>query len=133
LSGVTHVFHVFLSFIAVKFSDQPLGIQQTIIKEKIRNTAVRKEERNSHHALKSITHVKCNLFYYRVSLSPSISKETPICQQAFQNISIVAATTTDIIDLLTELGKLEGESYANRFIREHTSILIRKDEEDLIE
>jgi len=34
---------------------------------------------------------------------------------------------------LVDLGKKEGESYATRFIRERTSILIRKDEEDLME
>lgn len=163
------MFFFLLSFIAVKFADQPLGIRQTIIKEKIRNAAVRKEERNSHHALKSITHVKCNIFHYRVSLSPAISKESPVCQQAFQNIygilqrswvslkkaavgsdpgpikhgnafkrnrhhgSIIAATKNDIIEFLTELGMQEGESYATRFIRERTSIIIRKDEEELVE
>ncbi len=47
--------------------------------------------------------------------------------------SIIAATKTDVIDFVAELGKQEGESYATRFIRERTLILIRKDEEDLVE
>ena len=47
---------------------------------------MRKEERNSNSALKLITQVKCNVLYYRVSLSYANSKESPVCQQAFQNI-----------------------------------------------
>ncbi len=149
-----------LSFIAVKFADQPLSIRQTIVKEKIRNAAVRKNERNSHLALKLINHINCNILHYRVSLSLSISKESPVCQQAFQNIygilqrrlislknvaigsdpgpishgnnnkrnrhsgSIIAATKTDVIDFVAELGKQEGESYATHFIRERTLILL---------
>ena len=46
---------------------------------------------------------------------------------------MIASTKDDVIDFLTNLGKQEGESYATRFIRERTSILIRKDEEDLVE
>jgi hypothetical protein len=47
--------------------------------------------------------------------------------------SIVAAMEAEVVAFLEELGRTEGESYATRFIRERTSILIRKDEEDLIE
>ncbi len=130
---------------------------------------MRKEERKSNHILRSISHVNCNIFYYRVSLSRANSKESPVCQQAFQNIYrilerswaslkkaaigsdpgpithgntnksnlhsglIIASTRSYIIEFLMELGRQEGESYATRFIRECTSILIRKDEEDLIE
>ena len=158
-----------LLFIAVKFADQPLGIRQTIIKEKIRSAAMRKEERSRHQVLRSISSVRCSTFHYRVSVFAAVSKESPVCQQAFRNIygilqrswnslkkaavttdpgplqhgnankrnrhhgSIVAATRNDVIDFLVELGQKEGESYATRFTRERTSILIRKDEEDLVE
>jgi hypothetical protein len=47
--------------------------------------------------------------------------------------SFAATTKDDVIDFLVDLGKKEGESYATCFIRERTSILIRKDEEDLME
>ncbi len=37
----------------------------------------------------------------------------------------------DVMDYLTELGKLEGESYATRFSHERTFLSIRKDEDIL--
>jgi hypothetical protein len=40
-------------------------------------------------------------------------------------------TMEDVIDFLSEIGKDRGESYATRFIREMTSIGIRKEEEGL--
>jgi hypothetical protein len=39
----------------------------------------------------------------------------------------------DIVTFLTELGRNRGESYATRFVRERTSVGLRKDEEGLIE
>ncbi len=39
----------------------------------------------------------------------------------------------DIARFLEELGRTEGESYANRFIWKRTIILIRKDEEHVFE
>jgi hypothetical protein len=47
--------------------------------------------------------------------------------------SFAAATKDDAIEFLVDLGQKEGKSYATCFIQERTLILIRKDEEDLME
>ncbi len=47
--------------------------------------------------------------------------------------SYVAITEEDVVDFLRQLGAEQGESYATRFIRERTSLGIRKDEDGLVE
>jgi hypothetical protein len=47
--------------------------------------------------------------------------------------SVAFLVEEDVVEYLSELGVREGESYATRFIRERTSLSIRKDEEGLME
>jgi hypothetical protein len=167
---------LFIFCFAADFADEPLKIRQTILKERIRAAALRKEERNDRAIFAKVTNSsKCKKLnldpftHYRVALSVSSIKESPVCQHAFRNIfgifkyawaslkvaalqsnpgpirhgntnkrnrysgSVVAVVEEDVVEFLTELGKLEGESYATRFIRERTSLSIRKDEENLLE
>jgi hypothetical protein len=170
LLRIANAFYLLDFSLIVKFADLPLGIRQSVLKEKIRSAVVRKVERSSRQPLTLLTNDKCKKnLYYRVALCHSAAKESPVCEQAFKNIysifqrrwkclkkaalesdpgpiqhgnvnkrnrhkgSFAATTKDDVIDFLVDLGKKEGESYATRFIRERTSILIRKDEEDLME
>jgi hypothetical protein len=50
-----------------------------------------------------------------------------------QKGSVAFLVEEDVVEYLSELGIRDGESYATRFIRERTSLSIRKDEEGLME
>jgi len=71
----------------VKFADLPLGIQQSILKEKIRSAVVSKVEWSSRQPLTSLTNDRCKKNHYcRVALCRLAAKESPVCEQAFKNI-----------------------------------------------
>lgn len=47
--------------------------------------------------------------------------------------SILYETEPDVVDFLKQIGVEHGESYATRFIRERTSVGLRREEEDAID
>jgi len=67
--GLLHIANAFylLNFsLIVKFADLPLGIQQSVLKEKIRSAVVRKVEQSSSQPLTSLTNDKCKKIFITV-------------------------------------------------------------------
>jgi len=87
LLRIANAFYLLDFSLIVKFADFPLGIRQSVLKEKIRSAVVRKVERSSRQPLTLLTNDKCKKnLYYRVALCHSAAKESPVCEQAFKNI-----------------------------------------------
>ncbi len=71
----------------MKFSDLPLGIWQSVLKEKIQSAVVKKVERSSRQPLDYRKNERCKRnLYNRVALCCSAAKESPVCEQAFKII-----------------------------------------------
>lgn len=152
----------FLLLLLVNLAGQPKSIRQTFLKERVlaadqlkaqhRNRPRRERFKNYRlhlHADMGRQTMMCQhsfrnllgIFKYQwktIRSSATSSLPGPIThgnsgkRNRFQG-SNRKDVEDDVVQFLMDVADERGESYATRFIREHTSLGLRKDEEDLIE